>query len=206
MDNDPSAGGRPNLTVSEAARILGVSERTLRRLLSLAAFDEQTVAIERQTQKGRRRTETLPPVLVDALRAHIAPNTPAGGAATAGETTADTAANGGNADELLTNTTMAQNALLREAVARLEDENTRVWETLRAEQANTAAALAELSRAREQSQVLIAATAAGRLQIEPTQEATHADLRGDSGELGQTAAHDKPRPFWAFWQKKKEGG
>lgn len=59
------------LTVAEAADALGVSVRTLRRLLSEASFAGRTQAIERRTAKGPRMTAMLPPELLADLRAHF---------------------------------------------------------------------------------------------------------------------------------------
>lgn len=60
-----------SLTVAEAAASLGVSVRTLRRLLSEARFSGRTEAIERHTAKGPRITAMLPPDLLTDLRAHL---------------------------------------------------------------------------------------------------------------------------------------
>lgn len=58
-------------TVAQAAEALGVSVRTLRRLLSEAPFAGRTQAIERHTAKGHRITAMLPPELLADLKAHL---------------------------------------------------------------------------------------------------------------------------------------
>ena len=57
--------------MAEAARALRVSERTLRRALSAALFAGRTLAEDRQTPKGCRRTTLLPPDLLSDLREHL---------------------------------------------------------------------------------------------------------------------------------------
>ena len=59
------------LTVAEAAARLGVSVRTVRRLLSVAEYRGRTRAVERHTAKGVRVTTMLPPDLLADLRAKL---------------------------------------------------------------------------------------------------------------------------------------
>ena len=59
------------LTVAEAAISLGVSVRTVRRLLSVAGYGGRTQAVERHTAKGVRVTTMLPPDLLADLRAKL---------------------------------------------------------------------------------------------------------------------------------------
>jgi hypothetical protein len=64
-------GEEKPLTVTEAAQALGVSIRTVRRLLSRAEYGSRTEAVERHTSKGARITTLLPPDLVADLSACI---------------------------------------------------------------------------------------------------------------------------------------
>lgn len=59
------------LTVAEAAGKLGVSVRTIRRLLSVAKYGGRTQAVERHTSKGIRVTTMVPPDLLTDLRANL---------------------------------------------------------------------------------------------------------------------------------------
>lgn len=74
------------LTVAEAAKVLGVSERTLRRALKEPDIEARTLAVDRQTEKGCRRTTVLPPDLVADLDGRFHPEP------TAGDTPAETPA------------------------------------------------------------------------------------------------------------------
>jgi len=158
-------------TIAEAAGDLGVSERTLRRLLSLARFTGRTVAEDRQTARGRRRTTLLPPALLADLRAYLeaekgesgaeeareaaAPgrdsvaDSPADSPADTVATVADSPANAGRVQVLPVNAGELPAAAYREIIARLERENARLWEALRQEQ--EAARLAQENLTREQT-------------------------------------------------------
>jgi len=59
------------LTVAQAAARLGVSVRTVRRLLSVAEYGGRTQAVERHTSKGIRVTTMLPPDLLAEMRARL---------------------------------------------------------------------------------------------------------------------------------------
>ncbi len=59
------------LTVAEASARLGVSVRTVRRLLSMAEYGGRTQAVERHTSKGVRVTTMLPPDLLADLHAKM---------------------------------------------------------------------------------------------------------------------------------------
>jgi hypothetical protein len=63
------ADGAELLTVAQAAELLGVSERRLRRALALEENAARTVAGTRRTVTGTRRVTVLPPALVADLRA-----------------------------------------------------------------------------------------------------------------------------------------
>jgi hypothetical protein len=65
------ADGAELLTVAQAAELLGVSERRLRRALALEENAARTVAGTRRTVTGTRRVTVLPPALVADLRAYF---------------------------------------------------------------------------------------------------------------------------------------
>lgn len=148
-----------NLTIAQAVEHFGVSERTLRRTLSLARFTGRTQVIERQTKKGRRLTTTLPPDLLSELASYFAEqgllDSPAEAVAIAGTLGGDTAA----ASESVPVNEELYQRLITEKDARIEDlqaallrerENLEVErESHRRAEMLHAGILAELQAARE---------------------------------------------------------
>lgn len=206
------------VTVPEAARRLGLSERQTRRMVAKLPDTSRTQAGQTPV---RVRVDALHELRGQAAEARHTPDT---SAPEAGQDAGRGPDNAGHV-EAVTDAAL---------VAQLQSENAFLRDALKSEQENTRAALAELSRAREQAAVLIAAVGAGRLQLAPTepiragmnegeasnetvketaagpafdssQEATHGDLRADAGQIGQNVGSVEKRPFWAFW-KKEAGG
>ena len=219
------------VTVPEAARRLGLSERQARRMVAKLPDTGRTYAGQ-GPDKGplRVRMDLLHELRPNAADAgHAPPTTPDKAGQDAGQRPDRTPDNGGHADAAL--------------VAQLQSENAFLRQALEASNANTAAALAELSRAREQSQILIAATAAGRLQLSPQSEvsngefvevrskrdepaqseleqvgteneptATNTQERPQAAHAGETADADtltganvKPSPWWGrIWKRERE--
>ena len=79
------------LTVAEASGRLGVSERTLRRLLSRPDLANRTTTTTRRTATGTRKATLIPPALLPELASILQPET----LATVAENTGTTTANAG---------------------------------------------------------------------------------------------------------------
>lgn len=132
------------LTVAEASQALGVSIRTVRRLLSEAEYGGRTQAVQRQTSKGTRLTTVLPPELVAQMRSRVHLGNPpkaeaaSGSNAEAGngvDSEAHSGANGGALPNVPANDTeatpgilpaVAYQRVIAEQSARIEDLKTRL--------------------------------------------------------------------------------
>jgi Tfp pilus assembly protein FimV len=64
----------PLLSIAEASRVLGISERTLRRVLRDPEIAARTLAKDRQTRTGRRRAILLSPELIAELSGRMCAN------------------------------------------------------------------------------------------------------------------------------------
>jgi ParB-like chromosome segregation protein Spo0J len=177
------------LTIAQAARRLGVSDRTGRRYAArLADSDRQ------QADSGPVRVRLS--ALAAALKASPASGNPDTLAVPVADSLADNAGTGGGqmADSRLFEQMQADIAFLRSALER-EQGNTQA-----ANQA-TQDALARLAESEKRSQVLIAAAAQGRLNAPVGDEFSDTPTRAAEGEAtAAKAEHNKG--WWArLWRK-----
>ena len=237
--NDASGPDAPDtwLTIAEAAARFSVLPRSLRRAVTryqnAAPNGEKNVVLTRtqtrSTKTGPRSVTTFPADFLSrlaadlrgdnegegeniALNANVAPNgdtIAANGdmntAPTVSERGQERGPDGDAPDAALVTQLQSEVAFLRAALEK-EQENTK------AEQENTRAALAELSRAREQAQILIAATAAGRLQLVSNETASVGDRENSAQADTQEVSNDfhsaekaigteKRASWWEFWKR-----
>jgi hypothetical protein len=146
-ENGPEENGPGDLlTVPEAAALLGITERALRRRLARPEYAAGTRQVTRRTRTGTRTSAGLPPRLVQALKASF-------------ESETDAAEHGGNAAERGERQQAEQReegqlsplvaALLTEREARLADKDAeiaRLSETLSQTQAALQKALDTIGR------------------------------------------------------------
>ena len=195
------------VTVAEAAALLGVSERTLRRLISLPANAGRTRQEHRQTKTGRRVATVLPVVELEALGRQLVeaeaanltptPNTGNGGGANGGETPAE---RGEHRQDATVRSVELADALTRAAVAEAQvvelRERVAVADAALVREQETAARLAaRLEDADQRLASVLAAT--GRLQISDIErddlcKPTGGDSGADSGQ-GDTSPAPEDR-------------
>ena len=97
------------LTIAQACRVLGVSERTLRRILRQPEMQAQMLAEHRRTATGLRRSSLLPPHLIQLIKYDVLQSQ---------KHTQYTVANTGTLSE---SSTLAYERLLAEQAARIAD-------------------------------------------------------------------------------------
>jgi len=207
-DVDPEA-----LTIAQAAARLGVSERTLYRLLKAPETAARTLTGERQTATGRRQTTLLPPELVNDLAARFeGERTPAPNADTTEKNTGTNADNdaGSNGDNTSAVSVEGEapgplvRALIGQYEARIADLKSEV-EALRA-----ALEREQMNHARTQTLRALAtpvAPAPNSPQEAPEapymSEAAEQEAEAGQRQEGDTGSGPKRRGWWP-WGRKDE--
>jgi hypothetical protein len=204
------------VSVAEAARVLGVSERTARRHLG------------RLPDSDRHLPETGPAtVRLSALSDRL------GKPAVPDSVTGNPAADAGHMPDSAGHGDGALTEQLHQLKARLADKDTEIAflrEALTREQETARAALSELADERRRSSVLIAAAATGKLLPDQASAGAAHSTSNEGGAAGQAPDNDRPqgretvdgaadasgaspgnlsvpdghsagrRPWWQFWR------
>jgi hypothetical protein len=167
------------ISVAEAAQRLGVTERTLRRLLCREEYAAQTRQETRQTRTGTRQTTLFPAALLPRLAQHFEKweNAAKHGAK-----------NGAGIRRNALNTAGPNTALVMQTYERLLAEK----------EARLGELQAALDHEREQSKRLTEALAREQSLrlLPPAQEASQETLQEEAAE--------GKHPWWAFWQRKQK--
>jgi hypothetical protein len=218
------------VTIAEAAHRLGVPETTLRRALrTLPEYAVRTRSQRHQTATGERVATVLPPDLVADLAEHFArleaARKPAENSARNATTTPPRTEPQEHQNDAKTTPKDGQNGTMaafdpagngelpaqayREIIARLERENSRLWEALRQQQEATQ--LAQHNLAREQALRSLPAPPPVVETRPPTvpegsragdgSESEHQGGPGDSGASG--GEKQQARRAWWPWRRRK---
>lgn len=206
------------VTVSAAAKHLGVAERTAHRYAARLTPGDRQVS-----DGGGPRLVRLSAMVYEAKEA-AARNSVSGGVrhhdsidtrvseADVGDGVAGLKGSITASAPSVTATVETTQAAM---IAQLQAENARLWGTVEQLNTNVGALTSELSKANERAAFLLAAVGSGRIQIaaqeaEPAQqadaaesayEATNDDLRADNNSGGQINQAEKHIPFWQFWRR-----
>ncbi len=179
-------GDRSFVTVAQAAARLGVTEPRLRRAVTRTGTPTQTQT--RRTRTGTRTGTVLPEACLDALAAFFSENGTEREPDAEGERKRQRNGSQADAEPFAASTDAA-------LVAHLTGEVEYLRAALSQSQANASALTAELSEARKQSAVLIAATAGAFDTLRIAPRSPESDAAGESVEVPAPAGS---RPWWRF--------